>query len=357
VGASFGVIIVLGPKSAGQVEVATFRTEGPYADGRRPDHVSFCTAEEDAQRRDFTINGMFYDPVEQRVLDFVGGERDLGAGVVRAIGDPQARFREDKLRMLRAVRFAATLDFQLDPVTAEAIRRLAPEIQIVSAERIAQELRKMLVHPHRRRAIELAADVGLLPVILPELGNAACGMRNVEDDHVLHMLALLQEPSFELAAAVLLHAVDDDPHAAGEIAAGICRRLRLSNAETARIAWLVAEQQTLTGAPQMSAARLKRLFARPGSDELLTLYRIRCLARNEDLGAFAFCEEFLQKTPRAEIDPPPLLTGDDLIALGLSPGPRFREMLDQVRDAQLNGEIHTRDDALDLVRKLGEAGA
>lgn len=354
VGASFGVIIVLGPKRAGQVEVATFRTEGPYGDGRRPDHVCFSSAEQDAQRRDFTINGMFYDPVEQRVLDFVGGQRDLGAGVVRAIGNPRDRMREDKLRMLRAVRFAATLDFQLDPATAEAIRELAPEIQIVSAERIAQELRKMLVHPHRRRAIELTAEVGLLRVILPELslaGTADAPSGPTALEQTLHLLALLAEPSFELAAAALLHAVDPDPHTAGQMAADICRRLRLSNAETARIAWLVAEQETLAAAPRMPLARLKRLFAQAGSEDLLALYRARCLARDEDLGAFAFCQEFLQRTPRDDLDPPPLLGGDDLIALGLAPGPRFREILEQVRDAQLNGELHTREEARSWIRE------
>ena len=171
VGASFGVIIVLGPREAGHVEVATFRTEGPYQDGRRPSSVAFCTPEEDARRRDFTINGMFYDPMETRVLDFVGGEADLSSRVVRAIGDPHERVREDKLRMLRAVRFAATLDFALDPTTAEAIREMAGQLIIVSAERIAQELKKMLVDRHRRRAIELSESTELLPIILPELNR------------------------------------------------------------------------------------------------------------------------------------------------------------------------------------------
>ncbi len=171
VGASFGVIVVLPPRGndAGQVEVATFRTEGPYLDGRRPESVAFCTPEEDAQRRDFTINGMFYDPIETRVLDFVEGEADLAARVIRAIGDPHDRMREDKLRMLRAVRFTATLDFELDEVTAAAVREMADQITVVSAERIAQELRRMLVDAHRRRAVELCDDVGLLAVILPEL--------------------------------------------------------------------------------------------------------------------------------------------------------------------------------------------
>ncbi len=204
VGASFGVIIVLGSKEAGNIEVATFRTEGPYLDGRRPEHVDFAGPEEDAQRRDFTINGMFYDPVSEQVLDYVGGEKDLAAGVVRAIGRPADRMTEDKLRMLRAVRFAATLDFQLDPATAEAVRTMAPEIHVVSAERIAQELKKMLVDPHRRRAIELARDTHLLVEILPEVKPVLDAPDGAGWEATLRRLRLLeQKPRFELATAAL----------------------------------------------------------------------------------------------------------------------------------------------------------
>ncbi len=211
VGASFGVIIVVGSKESGNIEVATFRTEGPYLDGRRPEHVEFAGPEEDARRRDFTINGMFYDPISEQVHDYVGGEADLAAGVVRAIGRPADRMTEDKLRMLRAVRFAATLDFQLDPATADAVRAMAPEIHVVSAERIAQELKRMLVDPHRRRAMELARETRVLLEILPELKPVVEAADGVAWETALRRLKLLQQPRFELATAALLAGV---PHTA-----------------------------------------------------------------------------------------------------------------------------------------------
>ena len=204
VGESFGVIVVLGPKSAGQVEVATFRTDGNYLDGRRPETVVFSSPEEDAQRRDFTINGMFYDPLKEEVMDFVGGQQDLAAGVLRAIGDPLERMEKDKLRMLRAVRFAATFDFELDVATADAVRSMADQISVVSAERIAQELRRMLVDQHRQRAVELCCDVDLLTRILPELKPV---VNDVERwSRLTKSLSLLTEPEFPLAFAVVLEA-------------------------------------------------------------------------------------------------------------------------------------------------------
>lgn len=358
VGESFGVVVVLGPPGAGQVEVATFRTDLEYLDGRRPSGVVYSTPEEDARRRDFTINGMFYDPVAARVLDFVGGERDLAAGLLRAIGDPHDRMREDKLRMLRAARFAAALEFDLDPATAAAIRAMAPQITAVSAERIAQELRRMLVDPHRRRAMQLTRELGLLPIILPELRpmlEADAG----EWDVTLHMLQLLQAPSFELAAAVLWHAVgigDDGTPATDEriaaVAETIGERLRLSNQETGRIGQLLAHRHALRDAPRLSLATLKRLMAQPFIEELLELGRVEALARGGDLSAITFCEEYLEQIPAAEINPPPLLTGADLIALGLTPGPQFKRLLDTLRDAQLNGEIATKDEAIARVQQL-----
>lgn len=345
VGESFGVIVVLGPKAAGPVEVATFRTDLDYSDGRRPDRVEFCSPEEDAKRRDFTINGMFYDPVDSRVLDFVGGEHDLAAGVIRAIGDPHARMTEDKLRMLRAVRFTATLEFQLDPATAAAIQAMADQLHIVSAERIAQELRRMLVDKHRRRAVDLCDDVGLLTVIFPELEQRGGW------ESTLAMLSLLAEPSFELAFATLLHALRPEAvHAIG-------RRLRLSNDEIDRVTWLVGHQQALADAPAMPLARLKRLLSHRGRDELLHLARVALLAADLDLHPVLFCEEFLARTTPEELNPPPLLTGNDLIQLGLRPGPRFKQLLDAVRDAQLNLEITTHDEAVALVRRLHGDGA
>ena len=344
VGASFGVIIVLGPREAGHVEVATFRTEGPYQDGRRPSSVAFCTPEEDARRRDFTINGMFYDPMETRVLDFVGGEADLSSRVVRAIGDPHERVREDKLRMLRAVRFAATLDFALDQTTAEAIREMAGQLIIVSAERIAQELKKMLVDRHRRRAIELSESTDLLAIILPELNRES--REPAAHEITLRMLELLERPSFELALAVLLHSLS------ALVVVQICRRLKLSNDELERINWLVAHQDDLMSAPELSLARLKRTLAHPFRDDLITMMRVKLLAMEADLKPALFCEEYLLRTPADVIDPAPLITGDTLKSLGMNPGPTFRTLLETIRDAQLNGEITTVEQAVEMARAI-----
>ena len=348
VGASFGVIVVLPPRGseAEQVEVATFRTEGPYLDGRRPENVAFCTPEEDAQRRDFTINGMFYDPVAARVLDYVGGEADLAARVIRAIGDPHERVREDKLRMLRAVRFAATLDFALDDATAAAVREMASEIVVVSHERIAQELRRMLVDTHRRRAIELCDSVGLLGIILPEVVELA--IRSISGcEQTLKMLSLLESPSFELAFAVLSYSLRARP-----TVYDICRRLKLSNDETDRIVWLVAHQHDLADAPSQTWARLKRTLAHPYRDDLIALTRVKRLACGDDMQPVLFVDEYLARTPQSIIDPPPLITGDDLKSLGLRPGPEFKRLLDEIRDAQLNDEIATHEEALELARTV-----
>lgn len=348
VGASFGVIIVLGPDGV-QVEVATFRSEGPYLDGRRPGHVVFTTPEEDAKRRDFTINGMFYDPIESRVHDYVGGEHDLGQGIVRAIGDPHERMREDKLRMLRAVRFTATLEFELDAMTAAAVREMAGEITVVSAERIAQELKRMLVDPHRRRAMELADELGLLRVILPDLRPLLDEPQRSEWNRTQHMLQLLREPSFGLAMATLLHALEQKT-----TVEAIGRQLRLSNGEIDHSSWLVAHQHDLDDAPRLPLSKLKRTLAHPLRQDLLTLLHVRLLASDAELHPVLFCEEYLRTTPADEINPPPLITGDVLIQYGLRPGPQFKIILEAVRDAQLEGRIHTTVEALDLARQLQE---
>ncbi len=363
VGASFGVIIVVGPRGAGEVEVATFRSDGSYTDGRRPDSVTFSTPEEDAQRRDFTINGMFLDPLEHKVLDYVGGERDLSQGYIRAIGDPHDRMREDKLRMLRAVRFTAHLEFGLARATKAAVTEMASEIHVVSAERIAAELRRMLTDQHRHVAIELADEVGLLREILPEVVGLRSGVEEREPGKVrseterptpraeliqsasrsprLSALRLLQEPSFELAFAVLLLGVSNV-----EV---ICRRLKLSNDELEKTAWLVRQQEALREADKLSLAKLKRLLAHPFRDDLLALTRATLLAEQGDLHPVLFCERFVETTPPDILNPPPLVTGNDLIELGLRPGPRFKQLLDEVRDAQLSGELTDRTAALEWV--------
>ncbi len=352
VGASFGVIVVVGTKQSGNIEVATFRTEGPYADGRRPDHVDFSTPEEDAQRRDFTINGMFYDPIAEQVQDYVGGEADLAAGVIRAIGKPADRMSEDKLRLLRAVRFAATMDFALDVKTAEAVRLQAHEIRIVSAERIAQELQKMLVDPHRRRAMELARELGLLAEIVPELAPVISSTTVAETPPewaaTLRRLQLLNEPVFELAAAALLLALPNS----GAAATAICKRLRMSNDETETIGWLLQHVAEVHTSKMKSLAQLKRLLAHTNALNVVELARVDAMARDGDLSCVMHCEEMLRQTPRDRLDPPPLVTGDDLIALGLEPGRFFGQILDAVRDEQLNEHITTKDGAMAFVRRF-----
>jgi poly(A) polymerase len=350
IGASFGVIVVVGTKKSGNVEVATFRTEGPYADGRRPDHVAYSSPEEDAQRRDFTINGMFYDPLAEKVFDYVGGETDLAAGVIRAIGNPADRMSEDKLRLLRAVRFAASLEFELETGTAAAVRALAAEIRVVSAERITQELRKMLVDVHRRRAMELVKELALLGEIIPELIPAirTNDGTNAEWMHALRRLQLLNEPGFELAAAAVLLSLPDRESQAY----AICKRLRMSNNELEAIGWMLQHLADVVGSKTKSLAELKRLLVHPSASDLLELARADTLAGDRDLSPIMHCEELLRRTPREQLDPPPLVSGADLIAMGLAPGKLFREILDAVRDAQLNEELLTKDAALKFVKTL-----
>jgi len=360
IGASFGVILVHAPRHSGggDVEVATFRTEGPYLDGRRPEHVSFATPEEDARRRDFTINGMFYDPLAEQVLDFVGGRDDLAGKVVRAIGDPHARFGEDKLRMLRAVRISARFDFELDARTAQAVRAQAGEILVVSQERIAQELKKMLVHPRRARAMTMAHDVQLLTKIFPEVAPI---IATSEDAAVsdrwrttLRTLELLDSPRFELALAALLHELAPEGTAAEAAisAEKICRRLKLSNDECDHVSWLVGHRDALRGASSWKKSRLKRLLAQPLIGDLIVLARTHAVAADVSLADVEFCEHYLSTTPMDQINPPPLMNGDDLKRAGISPGPQFKELLDQVRDAQLDGVIKSGDEALALARQI-----
>lgn len=349
VGASFGVIVVLAPRGVEQVEVATFRSEGKYEDGRRPSEVVFTSAEEDAKRRDFTINGMFYDPVNEAIRDYVGGEADLKSGVVRAIGDPHARMTEDKLRTLRAVRFAATLDFRLDQTTQAAVREMASQLTVVSAERIAQELRRMVVDPHRKRAIELLAETDLLPVIFPEF--TALWQHEPDGwEETLRALAELQSPSFPLATATLWHRLEDDG-APVKLAHRMGKRLRLSNDDIQRISWLLEHRESLNNADQLPLHRLKRLLAADGIDDLLSMMQAERTARGRDLAPVEFCRNYLTTHTPDEINPAPLVGGHDLIKLGLRPGKEFKSLLDAVRDAQLDGDIQTTQEALSFVEQ------
>jgi poly(A) polymerase len=368
VGQSFGVIIVLAPnRDAEQVEVATFRTEGGYHDGRRPTQVVYSTPEEDAQRRDFTINGMFYDPIEGQVHDYVGGQADLQRGIVRAIGNPHERMTEDKLRMLRAVRFTATLGFDLDPVTADAVRQMAPELIVVSAERIAQELRKVLSHRSRVQGYELLSELGLLRVILPEVAGAGSSTltpspslgRRAELDQTVETLRQLPESaSFELALAAILQQLPapvQEPKTHHDLVGtvwAVTRRLKLSAEEMTAIVWLVGHLTHWNDAPSQTAAQLKRLLAHPLSSELRALVRAVRQAACLPLEPIDFVDDYVQRHTPEEINPRELITGKDLIERGLAPGPRFKELLDQIRDAQLNGEIASRLEALQLLEQL-----
>jgi poly(A) polymerase len=378
VGMSFGVVRVLGPRTpAGtlEIEVATFRTDVSYTDGRHPDAVEFSTPQEDAQRRDFTLNGMFYDPLEERVIDYVGGREDLQAKVLRAIGDAAQRFAEDKLRMLRAVRIATRFDLSIEAATYTAIRAMADQLGVVSAERIADELRKLLVHPRRARGVGLLLDLGLAGGILPEV----VAMKGLPQgppsaptgdlwDHVLRVLDLLGPAvSFELAFAALLHDVGKPrtvgrtperytfyyhEHVGKRLAEEIADRLRLSNAERERIAWLVEKHQVLCEARQMRTSKLKPLLAHPHIRELLALHRADALASGRSTDHVDYCEFLLREWPEEVLNPPPVITGHDLTKHGVEPGPVFKKLLDAVREAQLEGVLTTKKQALELVDRL-----
>ena len=337
-GASFGVVEVLGPRDdAGhwlKVQVATFRSDGTYTDGRRPDSVTYSSPEEDAKRRDFTINGMFFDPISGRVIDYVGGHADLRDRVLRAIGDASARFTEDKLRILRAVRMAARFGLMIEATTFAAVRAMAAQVTTVSAERIGEELRKILTHPNRVQGVELMRDAGLVEPILPQ----AAGLI---DDAIDRLRKLPPRVSFELAFATLVPALD------GKGTAKVARQLRLSNDESARIGWLVAHHSALDAAAVLPLSKLKPLLAHDGAGELIALHR----ARGATAGV-EFCERFLAETPPGELNPAPLVTGDDLAALGMTPGPDFKRILAAVRDAQLENRLPSKTAALALVETL-----
>lgn len=345
IGAAFGVIAVLAPKGISPVEVATFRRDVGYSDGRRPDAVAFTTAEEDAQRRDFTINGLFYDPLDDCVLDFVGGQEDLKRRIVRAIGDPAARFTEDKLRMLRAVRIAATFDFAVDPATMAAIRTMAADINVVSAERIAAELRRMLVHPNRRRAIALLAESGLLAVMLPEAGEFA-QPSSPALARARRLVEALQSPSFALALGTVFYALS-----VAEQAATIGRRWRLSNDEIDCSHYVAAQAESLDAACQMPWSQLQRRLIHPFAADVVALHAARRRIGEGSADAVAFCQDRLA-WPLEQLDPPPLVTGEDLKSHGVRPGPQFKHLLDRIRDAQLDGQILDRNAALLLVDRF-----
>jgi poly(A) polymerase len=403
VGAHFGVVLVAdetvdepppeedAPDAAPRytvTEVATFRTDGAYSDGRHPDAVRYTTsAQEDAQRRDFTINGLLLDPTvlfdrasdelplaaRAGLLDFVGGLADLDAGIIRAIGDPQCRFQEDQLRLLRAVRFAARFGFSLEPATFLAIRLLAARITAVSRERIRDELTKMLTEGKARRAFELLDETDLLVQVLPEIsrmkGVAQPPQFHPEGDVFIHTLMLLAqlEPgcASTLAWGALLHDVGKPPtfrvapdrirfdgHVEVGVAIGaeILRRFRFSNEDTRQILTLIENHMRFADAPRMKSSTLKRFFRLPCFEEHLVLHRMDCLAAHANLDIYDFVRDRYHSMSEEAVRPAPLLNGSDLIAAGYSPGPQFKQMLQFVEDAQLEGIITTNEDALTLVR-------
>jgi len=375
VGARFGVILVV--EDGAQVEVATFRSDVGYSDGRHPDRVEYSTSpEEDVRRRDFTINGLMQDMETQEILDFVGGREDLRQGMVRAIGTPEVRFREDRLRIVRAVRFAARFGYIIEPSTFRAIVAAAPHLTEVSAERLRDEITKLLTEGAARRAFELLDATGLLQACLPEIaamkGVAQPPEFHPEGDVWVHTLLMLENlpprPPATLAWAVLLHDVGKPPtfksaqetgdrirfdgHAeiGARMAVAICRRLRFSVDDTEQIEALVANHLRFKDVFQMRPATLKRFARLPGfEEEHLGLHRLDCLASHGNLDAYEFVQRFLRETPPEEVRPPRLLTGEDLKAMGFSPGPRFKEILHAVEEGQLEGKLIRREDAVDFV--------
>lgn len=386
VGAQFGVVLVPDPNPAqtatavrsyhaGMIEVATFRADVSYSDGRHPDAVRYTKSpEEDVQRRDFTINGMMLDAMTNQLLDYVSGQKDLKAKLIRAIGDPEKRFTEDKLRMMRAVRFAARFDYAIDPATFIAIQKLAPQIHQVSRERLREELTKMLTEGQASRAFRLLDEAGLLREVLPEI-SAMKGVEqppqfHPEGDVFVHTMLLLDNlppnPFPTLAWGALLHDVGKPPtfrvapdrirfdghvEVGVKMAEEICRRLRFSNDDTEQIAALVENHMRFAHAMQMKESTFKRFVRMRDFSEHLALHRLDCLSSHGDLSLYDFVREKIANMPPEVMRPAPLVTGADLIALGLAPGPRFKEILSSIEDAQLEGRLKTREEALTHLRQ------
>jgi len=399
VGAQFGVVLVPLPKNDGRdgarpvsspesdvasrvstehpgvVEVATFRSDIGYSDGRHPDQVRYSEdPREDVERRDFTINGLLFDTVKDEVLDFVGGRKDLDARIIRTIGDPERRFAEDKLRMLRAVRFAARFDYTIEPATFAAIEKFAHGIHQVSRERARDELTKMLTEGHARRAFLLLDETGLLQEVLPEI-SAMKGVEqppqfHPEGDVFLHTLLLLeklpQPCPRTLAWGALLHDIGKPPtfrvapdrirfdghvEVGVKMAQEICHRLRFSNEDTEQILALIANHMRFAQVDRMKESTLKKFMRLRRFEEHLELHRIDCQSSHGDLTSYNFTREKLEATPPETMRPKPLLTGHDLIATGYVPGPRFKEILSAVEDSQLEGRLRSKEDAMEFVRR------
>lgn len=372
-GKAFGVIRL---KQGEHVfEIATFRVDGPYLDGRRPSSVTFTTAEEDAKRRDFTVNGMFFDPLKNEVLDYVEGKSDLTAKMIRAIGDPTARFTEDRLRLFRAIRFAVQLGFEIDPKTWKALVALSPESKNLAPERVRDELIKIFTSPDPARGLDLLHDSGLIAVWIPELlemrGCAQSPEHHPEGDVWVHtrlLLTHLKKASPILSLSALLHDVGKPRTSRTEpsgrirffghegvgarMAEEILRRLRFSNDDIAAISACIANHMAFKDAPQMRVSTLKRLLARPTFTEELELHRIDCTSSHGELDIHRFLVAKQSEFSQEEIKPKPLVTGHDLKEIGIPPGPKMGEILNQLMDEQLEGKFPDRESALARARQL-----
>jgi poly(A) polymerase len=379
VGAKFGVIVVV--ENGTNFEVATFRSDDAYVNGRRPSAIHFSSPEEDAKRRDFTINGMFLDPVVNEVIDFVGGRADVEAKLVRAIGDPVQRFTEDRLRMLRAVRFATALDYKIDNQTWDALVANAASINEISAERIREELVRIFLSPKRVRGWDLLDSSGLMRAILPEV-DAMKGCLQPEQfhpegdvfQHTRLMLSLLPEKvSGPLVCSVLFHDVakpvtatvdetgrirfNEHDRIGAEMTEAIMGRLRFSRAEIDATVEMVRQHMVFKDVPKMRVAKLKRFMARPTFEDELELHRVDCASSHRMMDNYEFLLRKREEFANEPIIPPPLVRGDDLIALGLKPGPRFGEILEAAETRQLEGTLRNREEALEWLKREYSLGS
>ncbi len=379
VGAHFGVVVVV--EDGMNFEVATFRSDGAYLDHRHPVEVRFSSPEEDAKRRDFTINGMFFDPEKNEVIDFVGGRADIEAKLIRAIGNPSDRFDEDRLRMLRAVRFATVLDYKIDDQTWKALLGNADAINEISAERIREELVKIFLSPNRVRGWDLLDASGLMRVVLPELDTMKGCLQpeqfHPEGDvfqHTRLMLGLLPEKvSVPLVFAVLLHDIakpvtstvdptgrirfNEHDRIGATMTESIMERLRFSRAEIDAAVEMVRQHMVFKDVPKMRVAKLKRFMARPTFEEELELHRVDCASSHRMMDNYEFLLRKREEFANEPIIPPPLVRGDDLIALGMKPGPKFGEILEAVETRQLEGALKDREQALDWVKREYGSGS
>lgn len=370
VGAQFGVVCVL--ENGGEFQVATFRADGVYIDGRHPAGVTFSSPEQDAQRRDFTVNGMFFDPVKNEVIDYVGGRADLRAKVLRAIGNPAERFREDRLRMLRAVRFATTLGFEIEPATWDALRAGAEEIHAVSAERIREELTRIFLSPNRVRGFDLLDASGLMRAILPEIealkGCEQPPQFHPEGDVFVHTRMMLSrlpaKVSPALVFSVLFHDIGKpptfsrDPGEGGrirfsghdkvgaEMARRVMERLRFSREETDAVVEAVDQHMVFKDVQKMRVAKLKRFMSRPHFEDELALHKVDCESSHGWTDNYDFLLQKKEEFAHEPLIPPPLVRGGDVMALGWKPGPKIGEILEAAKDRQLEGALRTREEAL-----------